>query len=206
MWGWGPGERGPATEVAGLRSARARPCARLRRGSVYCLQPHHTRHLPPRPPPRDWGTTVLVQSISSFDEVLVLMSRPVTMEDVCHYWLGFIHSTNIYLSVSHIDHSKLPDFLFMFYLVYVYSIQELTSWIFCLIMHVAHLQNISENAINVKALQVHILWHETHDSMSTICKCSIMNDRKKGPLVVHLSCWNFLDPIGSLVSTLLISR
>lgn len=53
------------------------------------------------------------------------MSTPVTMEDVCLYWLGFITARiSIYLHHKlYFDHSKLPDFLFM--LSIVYSIQEL---------------------------------------------------------------------------------
>ena len=55
------------------------------------------------------------------------MSTPVTMEDVCLYWLGFITARiSIYLHHKlYFDHSKLPDFLFMLSTVYVYSIQEL---------------------------------------------------------------------------------
>ena len=118
------------------------------------------------------------------------MSTPVTMEDVCLYWLGFITARiSIYLSASQIILWPLKVARFSFHVIYSYI--QYRSF-FCLIMHVAHLQNISENTINVKALQVHILWHETHDSMSTICKCGIMNDRRKGALVVHYSCWNFL--------------
>ena len=118
------------------------------------------------------------------------MSTPVTMEDVCLYWLGFITARiSIYLSASQIILWPLKVARFSFHVIYSYI--QYRSF-FCLIMHVAHLQNISENTINVKALQVHILWHETHDSMSTTCKCGIMNDRRKGALVVHYSCWNFL--------------
>ena len=55
------------------------------------------------------------------------MSIWVTMEDVCLYWLCFITARiSIYLHHKlYFDHSKLPDFLFMFSTVYVYSIQEL---------------------------------------------------------------------------------
>ena len=121
------------------------------------------------------------------------MSTPVTMEDVCLYWLGFITARiSIYLSASQIILWPLKVARFSIHVIYSYIQYRSFFRFFCLIMHVAHLQNISENTINVKALQVHILWHETHDSMSTTCKCGIMNDRRKGALVVHYSCWNFL--------------
>ena len=104
------------------------------------------------------------------------MSTPVTMEDVCLYWLGFITAR---ISICITNYTLTTQSCQIFYSCYLQSTYIQYRSFFCLIMHVAHLQNISENTINVKALQVHILWHETHDSMSTTCKCGIMNDRNR---------------------------
>ena len=101
-------------------------------------------------------------------------------------------SQHEYLSTCITNYTLTTQSCQIFYSCYLQSTYIQYRSYFCLIVHVAHLQNISENTINVKALQVHILWHETHDSMSTTCKCGIMNDRRKGALVVHYSCWNFL--------------
>ena len=98
MWGWAHCERGGATEVAGVRSARARPRARLR------LQPHTpaTCHHGLRPDTRQ------LQSSCRACQILIKFIFISINEYACNHGgclpvlTRLHHSTNIYLSASQI--------------------------------------------------------------------------------------------------------
>ena len=118
------------------------------------------------------------------------MSTPVTMEDVCLYWLGFITARiSIYLHHKlYFDHSKLPDFLFM--LSIVYSIQELFPLFlldYARSTFAEYLRKYHKRQSTASSyFMARDTWLNVHNMQMRY------HEGRKGALVVHYSCWNFL--------------